>query len=129
MRWCVADGARLAYTVDGPADAPVLVLSNSLGTDLGMWEPQVAALAERLRVVRYDSRGHGRSDAPGGEYSIDQLGRDLVAVLDALGVERAAVCGVSLGGLVAQWVAIHYPERVERAVFANTAARIGSREL
>src|SRR5438132_5709220 len=106
MSWAVAaDGARLAWSMDGPSDAPVLILSNSLGTNLDMWRPQMAALSRRFRVVRYDSRGHGRSDTPPGEYTIDQLGRDLIGVLDASGVARAAVCGLSLGGLVAQWVA------------------------
>lgn len=125
----VDDGIRLAYQLDGPADAPALLLINSLGTDLRMWEPQVAALASGLRVLRYDSRGHGRSDAPPGPYTLERLGLDTVALLDGLGIERAHVCGLSLGGLVALWLAIHRPGRVGRAVFANTAARIGSHEI
>jgi 3-oxoadipate enol-lactonase len=120
------DGIRLHHRVDGPADAPVLLFVNSLGTDLRMWEPQAAALADRFRIVRYDSRGHGRSDAPPGPYSLERLALDALALLDALDVERAHICGLSLGGMVGLWLAIHRPSRIGRAVFANTAARIGS---
>lgn len=123
------DGIRLDYRVDGPADAPVLLFVNSLGTNVRMWEPQVAPLAEQFRVVRYDSRGHGRSDAPPGPYTLERLALDALALLDALDVEQAHVCGLSLGGMVALWLAIHRPERVGRAVFANTAARIGSEAI
>ena len=122
------DGARLRYREDGPRDAPVVVFSNSLGTDLRMWEPQAHALAGGFRVVRYDTRGHGLSDAPPGPYTLDQLGGDLLALLDALGIARPNVCGLSLGGMTALWLAAHHPQRVTRAVFANTAARIGSVE-
>jgi 3-oxoadipate enol-lactonase len=121
-----AQGARLFYRIDGRQDAPPVVFSNSLGTDLRVWEPQIPAFAQRFRVVRYDSRGHGRSDVPPGPYTLELLGRDALAVLDALAIERAHFCGLSLGGMVALWVAIHHPERVMRAVFANTAARIGT---
>src|SRR3954469_20197225 len=124
----VDDGIRLAYQLDGPADAPMLLLSNSLGTDLRMWEPQVAALASELRLLRYDTRGHGQADAPPGPYTLERLGLDALALLDGLGIERAHVCGLSLGGLTALWLAIHHPDRVDRAVFANTAARIGLAE-
>jgi 3-oxoadipate enol-lactonase len=127
MRTIVADdGTRLACRIDGPADAPTIILANSLGTDLHMWDPQVAALTERLRVIRFDARGHGESDAPPGPYTIEQLGRDLIAVLDDLDVERAHLCGLSLGGMVTLWVAARHPGRVRRAAFANTAARIGT---
>lgn len=118
--------ARLAYHLDGPPNAPVLVFSNSLGLDWGMWQPQVAALGQRFRLLRYDSRGHGRSTVSTGPYTIEMLGRDLVAILNHAGVERACVCGLSLGGVVAQWLAVHHPERVERVVLANTGARIGA---
>ena len=83
------------HTVTGPHDAPVLVLSNSLGTTLEMWDAQAQALAERFRLVRYDTRGHGRSDTPPGPYTIDDVGRDVVELLDHLGVERAHVAGVA----------------------------------
>ena len=120
------DGARLAYRLDGPENAPALVLAHSLGLNLRMWEPQMPGLAVRFRVVRYDSFGHGGSAAPAGPYTLDRLALDLIALLDALGIERADVCGISLGGMVAQWVTINRPERVRRLVLANTSARIGT---
>jgi len=124
---CVADdGCRLAYTLTGPADAPPLVLANSLGTDRGLWAAQLEALSARHRVLGYDTRGHGRSDAPAGDYTIARLGRDVLALLDHLGVARADVCGVSIGGLTALWLGIHAGDRVRRLVLANTAARVGS---
>jgi 3-oxoadipate enol-lactonase len=122
------DGARLAYRFDGPADAPVVLMVNSLGTDLRMWDSQVEALTLETRMLRYDSRGHGRSDAPTGPYGLERLGRDALTLMDALGIERAHVCGLSLGGLVALWLAIYRPGRVDRLVLANTAARIGTAE-
>lgn len=122
------DGVRLACQIDGPAGAPVVLFVNALGTDLRMWEPQVTALAEAYRTVRYDSRGHGCSDAPPGPYSLERLALDALDVLDGFDVERADVCGLSLGGMVALWLAIHRPDRLRRAVFANTAARIGTVE-
>ncbi|HVW48865.1 MAG TPA: 3-oxoadipate enol-lactonase [Trinickia sp.] len=116
----------IAYTSAGPTDAPALVLSNSLGTTIDMWLPQLDALAERYRVVRYDPRGHGRSAAPPGAYSVDMLGRDALAVLDALGIERAHFCGISMGGLTGQWLGVHAGERIDKLIVANTAARIGT---
>ena len=128
MKTVIVDGVPLAYRVDGPADAPPLVLVNSLGTNLRMWERQVATLGERLRVVRYDIRGHGCSGVSEPPITLARLGGDLLALIDHLDIARAHICGVSLGGLIALWCAIHHPERVARAVFANTAARIGSVE-
>jgi 3-oxoadipate enol-lactonase len=119
------DGVRLAHRFDGEPGAPVLLLSNSIGTDLHMWDGQVPALAEHFRVLRYDARGHGASDVPSGPYSLDRLGRDVVELLDALRLERVHVLGLSLGGMVAQWLGIHVPERVDRLVLANTAAHLG----
>jgi len=120
------EDARLFYSIDGPQHAPVVVFSNSLGTDLRMWEPQMPAFIERFRVLRYDSRGHGRSSASAGTFTLDQLGHDMLALLDAQAIEHAHICGLSLGGMVALWIAANHPERVDRAVFANTAARIGT---
>lgn len=128
MNVFVSDGVRLAYRVDGPSNAPTLVMVNSLGTDLHMWDPQVALLGHALRIVRYDCRGHGASDVPSDPYTIEQLGRDLLALLDTLQIEQAHICGLSLGGIVALWFAVNHPNRVARAVFANTAARIGTTE-
>ena len=121
----VGDGCRLAYRLDGPPDAPVLVLSNSLGTAIEMWAPQLPALASRFRVLRYDVRGHGASDAPPGGYSLDRLGRDVLELLDGLGVERVHFCGLSLGGMLGQWLAVRAPERIDRLVLANTTAYMG----
>lgn len=125
----LVNGIRLRVEVDGPQQEPAVVLANSLGTDLRMWDPQLFALTARFRVVRFDARGHGASAAPDGPYSIGQLGEDLVGVLDYLGLERVHVCGLSLGGLVAMWAAAHHPERIARAVYANTAAKVGTPEL
>ena len=104
----------VSYTVDGPAGAPVVVLSNSLGATRGMWDPQVPALAERYRVVTYDTRGHGESPAPQGPYTIDDLTDDLVALLDEVGAERAHVVGLSIGGMIGIRLAARNPERVHR---------------
>lgn len=123
------DGCRLAYRLDGPTDAPPLVLSNSLGTDHALWAPQMDALASHFRVLRYDTRGHGRSTAAAGDDTIDRLGRDVLSLLDATGIDRAHVAGISIGGLTALWLGVHAPARVDRLVLANTAARIGSRAL
>ena len=119
------DGCRIAYRFDGPEDAPVLLLSNSLGTDRDMWSPQMAAFAERFRVLRYDTRGHGQSDAPAGLYSLDRMGRDIIELLDALGLESVDFCGLSLGGMMGQWLGIHAPDRVRRIVLANTSSYMG----
>jgi len=116
------------HTFAGPPDAPVVVLSNSLGTTLEMWEPQVGVLARDRRVLRYDMRGHGRSPVPETPYSIADLGSDLIALLDWSGIERASLCGVSLGGMVSMWVAAHAPERVERLVLCSTSALMGPPE-
>ncbi len=123
------DGCRLAFSVEGRANAPALVLSNSLGTNRSLWDRQIVTLADRYRVLRYDTRGHGESDAPGGDYSIDRLGQDVLSLMDAAGIGGAHVCGISIGGMTALWLGAHAPERVHHLVLANTAARIGSVEL
>ncbi|MGJ7918829.1 3-oxoadipate enol-lactonase [Massilia sp. LXY-6] len=121
-----AGTSRLHYRTDGDPARPCLVLSNSLGTDLGMWDAQAAELAADFFVVRYDTRGHGQSAS--GPATIERLGRDVVALLDHLGVAKAAFCGISMGGLTGQWLGIHAAGRIERLVLANTAARIGTPE-
>ena len=118
-------GTHLHYRIDGDRGAPVVVLSNSLGTTIDMWEPQAAALAARHCVVRYDTRGHGRSGVPPVPCSIEQLGRDVVALLDHLAIERVAFCGLSLGGMTGMWLGVHAPQRVTRLVLANTSAYFG----
>jgi len=118
----IAD-ATCYYRLSGSEDAPVLMLAHSLGQDHGMWDAQAADLSRVFRVLRYDVRGHGASGVTPGDYRIEQLGADALALADALGVERFAFCGVSLGGMIGQWVAAHAPERVTAAVLANTSAR------
>jgi 3-oxoadipate enol-lactonase len=111
------------YALEGPEDAPVLVLSNSLGSTLEMWDDQASVLRERFRLVRYDQRGHGGSPVPSGPYKIEDLGLDLLALLDRLEIERVSFCGLSIGGLVGMWLASEDPDRVERLVLCCTAAR------
>ncbi len=113
----------VSYPVDGPPDAPVVVLSHSLGATRGMWDPQVPPLAERFRVVTYDTRGHGESPAPSGPYSFDDLVDDLVALLDAVGARRAHVVGLSLGGMTAMRLAAREPDRVDRLAVLCTSAK------
>jgi 3-oxoadipate enol-lactonase len=113
------------YDLTGPEDAPLLVLSNSLGSTPVMWDAQLPTLAERLRVVRYDHRGHGRSPVPPGPYSLADLGADALALLDRIGTERVHWCGLSLGGMVGMWLAINAPERIDRLVLCCTSAKLG----
>ncbi len=115
------DGCRIAYRLDGAADLPVLVLSNSIATTHRMWDDQVPTLSQTFRVLRYDTRGHGGSDAPVGPYSLDRLGRDVVELLDGLGIERAHFCGLSLGGFVGQWLGVREPQRLDKLVLSNTS--------
>jgi 3-oxoadipate enol-lactonase len=116
---------ELHHLLEGPEDAPVLVMANSLGTTLNMWDDQAPALRERFRLLRYDHRGHGGSPVPPGPYSIGDLGRDVLALLDRLGVERFSFCGLSIGGMVGMWLASEAPERVERLVLCFTSAQLG----
>ena len=120
----LAEG-ELNYQLDGPQGAPVLVLSNSLGTDLGMWDAQMPAFTQHFQVLRYDTRGHGQSLVTEGPYTIGQLGADVLALLDALKIERAHFCGLSMGGLIGQWLGINAGSRLNKLVVCNTAAKIG----
>jgi 3-oxoadipate enol-lactonase len=117
------------HEIAGRDDAPTLVLSNSLGSTTAMWDPQVPALAEHLRVVRYDHRGHGGSPVPPAPYELADLGADALRLLDRLGVERAHWCGLSLGGMVGMWMAINASERIERLVLCCTSAKLGPPEM
>jgi 3-oxoadipate enol-lactonase len=112
------------HVLSGPAGAPALVLSNSLGTSTVMWDPQVDALSEHFRVVRYDHRGHGASPVPPAPYALADLGRDVIELLDHRGIERASICGVSLGAMVGMWLGAHAPERVDRLVLCCTSAHL-----
>lgn len=120
--------ARIFYLVDGPEDAPWLVLSNSLGANADMWAKQVPRLSRHFRVLRYDARGHGLSPATPGEYTLADLGEDLSGLLTFLKIERAHVCGLSVGGMTAMWLALAHPQQVDRLILCNTSSRIGSTE-
>jgi 3-oxoadipate enol-lactonase len=116
-----ADGCMIHAEVEGPERAPVLMLSNSLGTNLHMWDDQVAPFTRHFRLLRYDRRGHGRSGVPQGPYSMERLGRDVLAVLDKLGIEKINWCGLSMGGMVGQWLGANAPDRVDKLILSNTA--------
>ncbi|MBN9470322.1 MAG: 3-oxoadipate enol-lactonase [Bosea sp.] len=122
-------GEDFHIRIDGDERAPVLLLSNSLGTNLSMWDPQIPEWSKHFRVVRYDSRGHGLSTAPDKPYSIAMLADDALAILDTLGIDKAHWCGLSKGGMVGQWLATHHGDRLGRVVLANTAAHMGPPEL
>jgi 3-oxoadipate enol-lactonase len=123
-----SDGESIGYYIDGPRDAPVVILSNSLGTDPRLWAPQMPALTAYFRVLRYDSRGHGSSSAPQGDYTLERLGLDALDLIDALGIERVAFCGISLGGMVAQWLGYHAPNRIRSLAICNSSAYMGPPE-
>jgi 3-oxoadipate enol-lactonase len=129
MPFADVTGARIHYRLDGPDDAPVLLMSNSLGTNLGMWDPQMPALTARYRVLRYDSRGHGQSAVTNGPYDIAQLARDALGLLDALRIDRAMFCGLSMGGMVGQWLGANAPQRIGRLALCNTGAQVGTPDL
>lgn len=125
MRAVTVNGVTLNVRVEGREDGPALVFANSLGTDLRVWEPLLPHLPPGLRLIRYDKRGHGLSDCPEGGWSIETLADDLAALLEALGVRQAVVCGLSVGGMIAQALAGARPEWVRGLILADTAARIG----
>lgn len=129
MPFVTIDNARLFYRLEGREDLPALVLSHSLGCDHGMWLPQLPDLLEHFRVLRYDTRGHGASDVPEGNYTIDQLGRDVAGLLDALKIREFAFCGLSMGGAVGQWLAVNLSGRVTALVLANTSAKFAAELL
>lgn len=114
------DGCPINVVIDGSDSAPVLMLSNSLGTNLHMWDDQVPEWSKHFRVVRYDRRGHGLSGVPQGPYSMERFGRDVIAVLDALDIEKTNWCGLSMGGMVGQWLGANAPDRVGKLILSNT---------
>ncbi len=126
MPFAKAGDLRVRYLFAGAAGAPVLALSNSLGADLSMWEPQTLELKKRFRVLQYDTRGHGGTSVTDGPYTIEQLAGDVLRLLDALGIGRAHFCGLSMGGQIGMWLGANAPERIEKLVLCNTGARIGS---
>jgi 3-oxoadipate enol-lactonase len=119
---------RMHYQWDGPAGAPTLVLSNSLGTNLALWEPQAPAFAKTFRVLRYDSRGHGQTSATSGEYSVELLARDVLDLLDALELQHVHFCGLSVGGMTGMWLVANAPQRLDKLVLCNTSPKIGTAE-
>ena len=123
-----SNDAQINYQTFGDATKPALIFSNSLGTNFKMWQAQIDFFQQDFFVICYDTRGHGASSAPQGPYSIDQLGQDVVNLLDHLNVEKAAFCGISMGGLTGQWLAINYPERFNHVIVCNTAAKIGQKQ-
>jgi len=116
-----ADGCLLNVSVEGRDGGPTLMLSNSLGCTLQMWEPQMEALTQMFRVIRYDRRGHGKSSVPPGPYSMERFGRDVLAILDDLNIEKVHWCGLSMGGMVGQWLGANAPERFGKIILSNTA--------
>lgn len=129
MAFADNQGVRLFYTVDGPENAPALVLSNSMGTTHEMWQPQLAALTERFRVLRYDRRGHGQSDSPPAPYTLDELAADSIAVMDAAGIETAHWAGLSIGGMIGLRIASTAPGRITRLVVASAGVFMAPPEL
>jgi 3-oxoadipate enol-lactonase len=117
-----SNGCALNVVVDGNERAPALIMSSSLGTDHSMWAPQVERLAQQFRVVRYDRRGHGKSSVPPPPYTMEMFGRDVLAIMDGLGIQRASWCGLSMGGMVGQWLGAHAPERFDRLILCNTSS-------
>ncbi|MBY0533121.1 MAG: 3-oxoadipate enol-lactonase [Xanthobacteraceae bacterium] len=124
-----ANGIKINYQIDGADNAPVLMMSNSLGTNLHMWDNQVAALAKRFRVVRYDTRGHGKTEAPLYPYTFAMLGQDAIALMDTLKLTKVRFCGLSMGGMIGMWLARNVPARIEQLVLCNTAAKFGLTEI
>jgi len=123
-----SNDAQINYQTFGDASKPALVFSNSLGTKFSMWQPQIEFFQQDYFVICYDTRGHGASSAPQGPYSLDQLGQDVVNLLDHLNIQKAAFCGISMGGLTGQWLAINKPERFSHVIICNTAAKIGQEQ-
>jgi 3-oxoadipate enol-lactonase len=116
------DGCTIHAEMAGPERAPVLMLSNSLGTDLRMWDDQVGPFTQHFRLLRYDRRGHGKSSVPKGPYTMERLGHDVVAVLDGLGIQKINWCGLSMGGMVGMWLGANAANRVDKLILSNTSS-------
>ncbi len=124
-----ADGCPLWVEIEGPERAPILMLSNSLGTNLHMWDAQVGPFAKRFRLLRYDRRGHGKSGLAPGPYTMERLGRDALAILDGLGLARVNWCGLSMGGMEGMWLGGHAGERIDRLVLSNTSCHYADKSF
>ncbi|MGB7283163.1 MAG: 3-oxoadipate enol-lactonase [Candidatus Acidiferrum sp.] len=129
MPFAELEDIRIHYDLAGPANAPVLVLSHSLGENYSMWDPQVPEFQKQFQVLRYDTRGHGQSSVTPGPYTIEQLARDVLALLDKLKFSTVHFCGLSMGGQIGMWLALNAPARLRKLVLCNTAAKIGTPEI
>lgn len=129
MPFAESKNCRIYYRLEGLPGRPLLVLAHALGTDHGMWDPQMPDLLTRFQVLRLDLRGHGASDAPAGDYTIAQLADDVLAAVDATDHDHFAFCGLSLGGMIGQWLGVHAGERVRQLVLANTSPRVADPSL
>ena len=123
------DGCMIYVEVEGPQAGPVLMLSNSLGTNLRMWDDQASAWSRHFRLVRYDRRGHGESSVPKGPYPMERLGRDVLAVPDSLGIAKINWCGLSMGGMVGQWLGANAPNRIDKLVLSNTSSYFADKTM
>jgi 3-oxoadipate enol-lactonase len=128
MPFAIVNKQKLNYRLDGPLDKPVIVLLNSIATDLSVWDAVADDLSTSFRVLRFDARGQGQSSIPEGAYSLALLGQDLIGLLDELKLESVNLCGLSLGAMVTMWIALHYPDRLEKLILCNTAAYVGPPE-
>lgn len=124
-----SSGCPIHYEVEGSADKPALMLCNSLGTTLHMWDVQMPSLLQHFRVVRYDRRGHGKSGVPTGPYNMDMLGKDALAVLDATGIQKTNWCGLSMGGMIGMWMSANAPERIDRSILSNTSSYMEAKQM
>jgi 3-oxoadipate enol-lactonase len=129
MPFAQLEDVRIHYDLAGPSSAPALVFSNSLGATLSMWGPQMPVFEKQFRVLRSDTRGHGQSSVTPGPYTIDQLGRDVISLLDELQLDRVYFCGLSMGGQTGMWLALNAADRFHKLVLCNTAAKIGTPEV
>ena len=122
------NGFNIHYEITGPANAPALVLSNSLGSNFGMWDAQMPELKKTYRVLRYDTRGHGQSEVTPGPYTFDQLARDVLALADSVNIDKFSFCGLSMGGVTGMWLALNAGKRLYKLVLCSTGAKIGNAE-
>jgi len=123
------DGCIIHVEVEGPQTGTVLMLSNSLGTNLHMWDEQAPAWSRHFRLVRYDRRGHGKSSVPKGPYPMERLGRDVLAMLDSLGIAKINWCGLSMGGMVGQWLGANAPNRIDKLILSNTSSYFADKTM
>jgi 3-oxoadipate enol-lactonase / 4-carboxymuconolactone decarboxylase len=129
MAFADSQGCRIYYRLEGSPERPLFVLAHALGTDHGLWQPQMSTLLRYFRVLRLDLRGHGASDSPAGEYTMAQLGQDVLAAVDHAGAGRFSYCGLSLGGMIGQWLGAHHAAQLDRLVLANTSPRMADPSL